>query len=569
MDIYAIMEIVYTQEEVRMRKFMITVFTVIISIMILAAAVGGFFLYRRYSPSKSPADQNEWFGVIGNDVAVILDNELDGNVRGKFSNEQVYLPLNWVNENLNERFYWDEENRQLIYALPDSIVYADGETMGNDGYPLLFEADGEVWLKTGLIAAYTDVQMDIYTDGDAKRIFVDTARDEIPVAEVKKEGRVRVLGGIKSGILTEVQPEQEVEVLETMEKWSKVRTQDGFIGYVQNKLLGEREMRSHISTFQAPVYTNISMDEPVCLVWHQVTSMEANNKMEQLMADTKGVNVIAPTWFMLTDNEGNYHSLADITYVNKAHNMGLQVWATLDNFNKGDEVNSEILFASTDARRKLIASLMADVERYNLDGINLDIESIRPEAGPHYIQFIRELSVHCRKNGVILSVDSYVPSAYTAFYNRAEQGRVADYVIIMGYDEHYAGGEAGSVASLGYERQGIEDTLKQVPAEKVISAIPFYTRLWKEEGDSVTSTAMGIAAARKWVEENNMELYWQEELGQYYGELKSGGANYLLWMEEEKSIGKKMELVDQYKLAGVACWKLGFEPADIWDIIQR
>ena len=108
----------------------------------------------------------------------------------------------------------------------------------------------------------------------------------------------------------------------------------------------------------------------------------------------------------------------------------------------------------------MIANLMKDVEKYGIDGINLDIEGIKPAAGPHYIQFIRELSVDCRKNGIVLSVDSYVPSAYTSFYNRAEQGRVADYVIIMGYDEHYAGGEAGSVASLEYERKGIEDTLK-------------------------------------------------------------------------------------------------------------
>ena len=290
--------------------------------------------------------------------------------------------------------------------------------------------------------------------------------------------------------------------------------------------------------------------------------------MEALIANTKGVNVIAPTWFMLTENDGTYESLANQDYVNKAHSLGIQVWAVLDNFNRGANVQSESLFASTAARKKIISNLTAEVEKYGIDGINLDIEGIKPEAGPHYVQFIRELSVECRNKGIVLSVDSYVPSAYTSFYNRAEQGQVADYVVMMGYDEHYAGGDPGSVASLGYEKKGIEDTLKEVPKEKLISAVPFYTRIWKEEGEKVTSDAMGIARAQQWIADNNVELYWQEELGQYYGETVRDGIKYTLWMEEARSLGLKMDLIRDYNLAGVACWKLGFEPAEIWDVIK-
>ena len=357
-------------------------------------------------------------------------------------------------------------------------------------------------------------------------------------------------------------------VLETLEKWSKVRTEDGQVGYIQNRNLGEPETRNLLSTFQAPVYTSISMDEPVVMVWHQVTQPAANKTMEALIANTKGVNVIAPTWFMLTENDGTYESLANQDYVNKAHSLGIQVWAVLDNFNRGANVQSESLFASTAARKKIISNLTAEVEKYGIDGINLDIEGIKPEAGPHYVQFIRELSVECRNKGIVLSVDSYVPSAYTSFYNRAEQGQVADYVVMMGYDEHYAGGDPGSVASLGYEKKGIEDTLKEVPKEKLISAVPFYTRIWKEEGEKVTSDAMGIARAQQWIADNNVELYWQEELGQYYGETVRDGIKYTLWMEEARSLGLKMDLIRDYNLAGVACWKLGFEPAEIWDVIK-
>ena len=353
-----------------------------------------------------------------------------------------------------------------------------------------------------------------------------------------------------------------------MTEWSKVRTEDGFIGYIPNKAIGDTWTEKDSSLFLEPLYSSIALDEKICLAWHQVTSEEANKALEGLIAGTKGVNVIAPTWFALTDNEGSYHSFADQEYVDTAHEKGMQVWAVLDNFNRGENVNSEILFARTSVRKELIARLIEEVKAYGIDGINLDIEGIKPEAGPHYVQFIRELSVSCRKEGIILSVDNYVPTAYTAFYNRAEQGRVADYVIIMAYDEHYAGGEAGSVSSLSYVKKGIEDTLGEIPREKVVCALPFYTRVWTEDGDKTTSSAFGISAAREWVEENQVKLYWQEELGQYYGELDTEDGLKLIWLEDETSLGLKMELIKKENLAGVACWKLGFEPESIWDVVK-
>ena len=79
---------------------------------------------------------------------------------------------------------------------------------------------------------------------------------------------------------------------------------------------------------------------------------------------------------------------------------------------------------------------MADAETYGFDGYNLDFESLKESAGPHSVQFIREMSAACRNNGLILSVDNYVPAPYNRFYDRTEQGIVADYVIVMGYDEH-------------------------------------------------------------------------------------------------------------------------------------
>ena len=337
------------------------------------------------------------------------------------------------------------------------------------------------------------------------------------------------------------------------------------MGYIENKIIAETNHKDFYGSFVEPEYKSTRMDEKIVLGWHQVTSAEGNRTLDAVVEKTKGLNVISPTWFSLTDNEGNYRSLASKDYVDQAHAKGLKVWALLDNFSQ--DVQSEILLASTSTRRKLINSLMADVEKYGLDGLNMDFESLKPEAGVHYIEFLRELSISCRQKGIVLSVDNYVPAGYNDFYDREEQGIVADYVIIMGYDEHYAGSEPGSVSSLEYVRGGILRTLEQVPKEKVINGVPFYTRVWTETDEGVKSSAIGIAEAKKWVEENNVELYWQQELGQFYGELSIEDGVKYLWLEEEDSLALKMEVIKEQNLAGVACWKLGLEDAAAWDSI--
>lgn len=526
---------------------------------------GGYLLYQYY-PSGQLADKGEILGVQGEEAAVFLNYELQ-DVKGIVREGTTYLPLTWVNQKLNEKFYWDEVEKMLVYTLPETIVYADKRTMGNYGTPLLLAEEDGVYLAAGLISNYTDVSMNIYSD-EYNRVFVDNAWEDRVMASAKRKLKVREKGGVKSPIITEIEKGEQLQILEEMENWSRVLTDNGYVGYVWNRALHEGQGIPQISMFEEPEYTSIQLDESVCLAWHQVMSKDANAALDSLLANTRGLNVIAPTWFALTDNQGNYESYADREYVQKAHDAGLQVWAVLDNFNKGENVKSEVLFSRTSVRKKLIDNLMEDVETYDLDGINLDVEGIKPEAGPHYVQFIRELSVACRNNGIILSVDNYVPTDYTSFYNRAEQGRVVDYVIVMGYDEHYAGGDAGSVASLPYVKKGIEDTAAVVPKEKIVNAIPFYTRVWTLNGDKTTSSALGISAAKKWVEENQVELYWQEELGQYYGELQTDEGLKQVWMEEEESIAKKMEVIRDADIAGVACWKLGFEPAEIWDIVS-
>lgn len=536
-------------------------------IILVIMGCAGMFLFKKYMPSKEVITKQELLEVEGNQVAVFLNQEQQ-DIFGIYENDQTYLPISWVNTNINERFYWDDIEKMLVYTLPESIVYADKRTMGSSGKPLLIVQDDEVYLSLSLILTYTNIQTDLFDSAEWKRIYLDNQQMDRQFAQVTRAAKSRLSGDIHYPIISELNKGDRVELLLQGEDWTKIMSPDGYIGYLENKRLGNIESESYASDFTEPVYTNIALDEKVCMAFHQTLSLEANKNLNRLLANTEGVNVVAPTWFFLTDNDGAFDSLAEQDYVDHAHDMGMQVWAVLDNFNRGENVRSEILFAKTSARQKLIEDLVKEVKQYKIDGINVDVEGIRAEAGPHYVQFLRELSVACRKEKIVLSIDNYSPSPSTLFYNRAEQGRVADYVVIMGYDEHTASGEAGSVASIGFVRDGIEETLKEVPAEKVINAVPFYTRIWIEEGEDLRSEAFGMEQARKWVEDNQVELYWQEELGQYYGELVGDDGKKFLWMEDERSLQLKVDLIEEFELAGVSSWKLGFEPKEIWDIMD-
>lgn len=539
-------------------------------VFFLAVIAGCGFLYWKFGPSRERADLKSVYRAEENETVLYLNYEKQ-DAAGIYENGQTYLPIDWVSEHVNSRFYWDEEEKMLVYALPEEILYADSSVVGSGGQPLILEKEDGVYLSMGLVLNYTKIRIQAFDRTDAKRVFIEDTFENIPVADVRGTVQVRTKKDVKSPILTECRRGDEVTVLETDEKWVKIASPDGHVGYVKNRKLKNLRSETIESNFKEPVYKNISLDEKILLVFHQVTIPEANGKMEELLEPSKGVNVIVPTWFTLSSNDGDYESLASKSYVDKAHEKGLQVWAMLDNFSKecSRNVQSEILLSKTATRQKLIADMMEEAENYGFDGFNLDFESLKPEAMPHYVQFIREMSIACRERGLILSIDNYVPSEYTADYNRKEQGIVADYVIIMGYDEHYAGGEKGSTASIDFVEKGITDTLLEVPKEKVINAVPFYTRLWTEEDGKTTSSALGIYKAKEWVEEEDVELSWQEDLGQYYGEhSESGKATEYLWMEEEKSLGLKMDLIRKYDLAGTAGWKLGLESPEIWDVIQ-
>ena len=392
---------------------------------------------------------------------------------------------------------------------------------------------------------------------------------------VTKETALRKKGGIKSPILRTLEEGESVILKESYDNWIEVVTADGFSGFVKSKYINleEGEAWECAEKKETPEFTNLVRDKKINLAWHQSTSLEANAKITEVLAGTSGINVISPTWFALSDNNGNFTSLGEKSYVDTLHGMGIEVWGLISNFEH--DVDTGEVLNYTSKRNYLINNLIEQSKALGLDGINLDFEQISENNGEDYIQFVRELSVACRLNGLVFSIDNYVPTGYTAHYNRKEQGIFADYVIIMGYDEHYGGSEvAGSVASIGFVKKGIEMTLEEVPAEKVINAIPFYTRIWKEvineNGEiEVSSEAAGMERIERMINEMGLEVGLNEECAQFYTEYEADGATYKIWIENEYSVEEKMNLIAANNLAGVAEWKLGLQKNTVWDIINK
>lgn len=534
-----------------------------VAVLVILVAILGIVTHvvMKYIPSSEKMDLNEYYGEMADgEIALVIGTE-NLEERGLVVGDRVYLPLDVVNTYLNQRYYWDSANQQILYATPSELTSASASSEAGDK---VWVKDDKVYLNLTYVQEFTD--LDAYITKDPYRIAIQYKFKNVKTVTVKKNTSIRYRGGIKSAILTSVKKGTKLRLIEEMENWDQVATDDGYIGYIDKKKVGEAEKTKFERSFKREQYSYLTMDSKVNMVWHQVTSTDANAYFADATANMTGVNVISPTWFYLTDTSGNIASIASADYVSQAHEKGLQVWGLIDNFTQ--EVSTTETLSSTAARQNIISQLIQAAQDVGMDGINVDFESLSEDVGTHFLEFLRELSIECHKNNLVLSVDNPVPEDFTSHYDRAEQGRVVDYVIIMGYDEHYVGSEAGSVASLPWVEQGIQDTLKEVPAKRVINAIPFYTRLWRTTGGNVTSEAIGMDQAQQTIAENNVETYWDKTTSQNYGKYDIDNSTYQIWLEDAQSVAEKVKLVSKYDLAGVSAWKLGFENNGIWQVIS-
>ncbi len=550
------------------------------AIILVIVIIGAIFAFRRYGPTTEQADVAAYYGLESDDAVFLTVNDQAAEANGLMKDGEVYIPVETVQELINSRFYWDSTENILRYVTADSIVSAepgtneymiDRASVKADQAPVI-QAGGQAYLSLTFIAEYTNIHFMV--SEDPNRAAISSNWGEITYDTLKKATALRTHGGNRSAVITELEKGTKVTVTQEFDDWVGVTTADGLTGYVKRNALGSQVTEIMTSAFEEEHHAHIVKDFAINMAWHQVTNQTANTYVSDVLADTKGINVISPTWFYLDDNEGGIASLASQDYVSWCHQNGIEVWALVSNLENA-EVDSAKVLNVTSHRDALVNNLIAAAISYNLDGINVDMESLKSEVGYGFIEFIRELAVKCGNNGIVLSVDNYPPSAHTSLYARSEQAEFADYVILMGYDEHYAGSEEGSVASLPFVKSAVMDTLEEVPASQLVLGCPFYTRVWiktpddSEAGYSLDSQAVAMGDAEALVEENDADRLWLEDLGQYYAEYEKDGVTYQVWLEEETSLEEKLKVMAENRLAGASFWKLGFEKDSVWDIIVK
>lgn len=573
-----------------MKKKALPVLVVCALIVIIVAITGISALIKKYTPSKERQELSEYYNLTSEDqVAIILNNEVI-ETTAKMIGDHVYIDYQFVHDSLNPRFYWDANENILLYATARDLISAEADSNSylvtkssiDYGRPIVKATSDSAYIDLDFVKEYSDFTYEYFSDPN--RIIVYNTWGNYEVATVRRNTHIRVKGGIKSPILADVKEKDQLCVLEVGDNWTKVMTNDGVVGYVQGKRLSGTTEDTRSSDYEPEVFAHITKDFEICMAWHQMTTRAVNSDVASVLASTKGINVISPTWFYLNDNNGGIADLGSTDYVNYCHSQGVEVWALVSNLENSD-VDTTYVLTHTSTRQNLVNQIVSVAIQYNLDGINLDFEALnREEVGDAYIQFVRELSIKCENNGIVLSIDNYVPTSYTSFYNRSEQANFADYVVIMGYDEHYAGSDEGSVSSLSWVRQGVIDTLAEVPANQVILGMPFYTRVWaltpdEEAGDnddidanilySVSSQVYGMRSANNLLANYGVEKQWLEDSGQNYAEFESEGITYKVWLEDSASAEARLKLMDEYELAGASFWKLGFETSDVWDTIIK
>ncbi len=569
----------------------------IIIIGVLAITTG---LFDNVGESSEKADLSEYFGCTSMDYATVISSS--GNVtedRIRVRDGRCYLPWETVKSQYNDRFYFDEGNNAILYTAADGTITApldatayslNGASTQTD-YVIAFKEGDTLYMALDYLRLYANFSYSLYGgDTTPYRMTLQNTWGENVYAKVTKDTKLRTEPEKKAPYRAEVTEGQELRILSSEgEDWMLVMTEDLIAGYIQNKRIGEKYTvpETPVTDVQELTLPMVAdYQNPVVLAWHNVTNTDVTGLLKNLIPQAQGMNTVSPTCFYLKDNDGNIESILTQEYVNAAHEAGLKIWGLVENMTYADVSSYEVL-SDSNKRAYVISQLISLATQYSLDGINVDFESLPEESGEPFIQFIRELCLEAHKQNLVISVDNYVPQGYTAHYHRKEQGVFADYVIIMGYDEHYSGSkESGSVASLPFVLDGIEQTLNEVPAQKTINALPFYTRVWietpqsdeyisahREDPDfvpySLEVKTLPMNDAINTVANSGAEKKWDDVSGQNYAQWESDGKTYKCWLEDGDSIAAKLNVMKAHNLGGVAVWQLAFSQDYAWEAIRN
>lgn len=523
------------------------------AVCIIALLIGGM------GSGTHMVNKKEMFHISSDeDTGVVVNGKVLETPARKI-NGANYILYTDVWNYINSGFYLEGDT--LYMTLPEGTK----TWTPDDGTGCLYKDGEDYYISDQCIIDNSDIEYQVYSDPD--RIVIRNKWNGVYTAGLTSDSKIRQRNDERSDIVTEAVKGQTVAVLEEGEEWTSVTTEDGFTGYVKNDSLSDKTELTHEADSRY-VFPSASLGQTVKMIWHYIDSNANNIYLDGMMADAGDVNVISPTWFRIADAAGNMTTFADTDYVNKAHNTyGLSIWALVGDYLGEDSTTGKII-SSEENRQRIISQMIETAVNYSLQGINVDFETITMDQAPAYLQFLRELKLAAAPYGLIISTDNYVPT-YTGYYKRSEQSKIVDYVIIMGYDEHTGSSdEIGSVASLPFVEQGVEDTLLEVPAEKTVLAVPFYTRGWVEKFGSTgfESVHLNMTEIQSFIDEHNITTQWDDSVGQYVGSASDSEATYSIWVEDAASLELKLKLISKYGLAGASAWRIGIETQDVWEV---
>lgn len=514
----------------------------------------------------------------GEETVLVIGNQKIGEGYVQVEARGILIAVETLQTYLDSSFFWDEQEKTAVITTTDRVVhmYSDRLTAEVNLRPMelqfpLRDVEGTLYLPLLFLADFYNLVVSYYPETNT--VVVDRTTEPAYLAEIKSQGaRLREGPGLRYPFLAMLNPGDFVRLEDDQGGWCLVRTASGLTGYLP---------RRRISVQGAYPYPEIPptgekgkgkklLHSPLVMTWE----FTYPNPDVNLIPEMPSLQVVSPTWFHLRDGQGNLRNLADPAYVRWAGERGYQVWALVTNsFDPG--ITAEVLSSSA-LRRKVIAQLLIYARLYELDGLNLDFENFHFTYRELYTQLVRELAPLCAEEGLVLSVNVSMISEepyWSKGFDRTGLAAAADYIALMAYDEHWATSPVpGPVASLPWVEKGVRQVLKEVPAEKLILGVPFYTRLWQVEdlaggGESVSSKSFSMERAEQILAGKNTRLGWDSRALQNLAEYTEGASVYKAWLEDADSMKQRLELVNRYRLAGVAGWRRGLEKPEIWELI--
>lgn len=527
------------------------------------------FLYSIEKPSTDTI-------IFSDDMFLIIEDQLiefgDPVIKKK---DVIYFSFDIIKKYIDEDLYFDESESMIIFTNERFVKrFVIGESNGSINskeYSIdnpVIKIDGVIYVPINIFINDYNIAIKYYEATNAVVLdFTDMNYLEgeiildIPVIRSDLSDKApKISNNLVKGSIVNVYGEYE--------KWFKIRTQDGLPGFIEKKYLKLLLVNDKYKNKLIDVNNDKqTIENKINLTWDYTYSKV---KYTDKIAPIHGVNVIAPTWFSILDTEGNILDKGNKEYVSKYKALGYNIWALVDNSFEPDLTHD--VLKSSKTRENIIQKLLDIYLAYGFDGINIDFENVYLKDRDLLTQFVRELYPVFKENNIIVSMDITTISTsenWSMCYDRNRLQDSVDYLILMAYDQHWASSPiAGSVAEYNWVENGILDVLEEVSNEKLILAIPFYTRLWKIEESQISSKSLSMNGANNFISDNKIETIWNEEVRQYYGEVEKEDILYMIWLEEENSLNHKISLVHKYDLMGIASWRKGYETPDIWQSID-